>query len=381
MDSLDLTFDLIFKRDGGIFRTDDHYIKNSTFEDGKRLINSIRSADPRTPPVYINLINNTSLNAVATKYKGQYFIGINAGVISLVESMFLRMLANPNILSDYGNPNKETAPEKIENAQFTCFRHYYDVVGFNEKNHPVPKDVTRYQLAMLLSCFVIRFLTSHEYGHILCGHVGYGDSLFESFAMREYFNSNSPDKKIRPLISQSLEVCADLYAFSTGINNILLALEEKKAGIKNGSEIFFNGIENSLKIWLFGIFTFWRLFGMYGFNTNSLKDYSHPPEQVRSLFYFRWLEPQLITKNSIISSNAAADIVDKVVRDVEMAFAEISKIEYNTKFIDSVNDNMEVIQHVLLIMENWDEARALTLPFAHIDLPPALNLKSITKTN
>jgi len=369
-----MLFDQAFKSKGGIYKTDNHFLKGSLLEDCRNVVKAIRAADPRTPDAYINLINNSQLNAAVTKYKGKYLIGINVGVIFLIEATFLRMMSNPNILPEFGDISKEITPEKIYNAQFTCFEHYRNVIEIDRKKIPIPKDINRYQLGMLLSCFVTRFLVAHEYGHILCGHVGYGDSLFESFSLTEYFNTSPIGNKLHPLTSQPLEMCADLYAFNVGINNILLALKEKKAGIKNGAEIFFNGLENSLKLWLFSIYSFCRLFGMYSFEINLLKDYSHPPAPVRSMFYFRWLEAQLITKKSALASIIVQNIVDDVIDSVEKAFAEISEQEYNLSFLNSAS-KLEIVEHELLIMENWGNARALTIPFAYIDLPPALEIR------
>lgn len=371
-----MLFGKAFKSKGGIYKSDNYFLRGSLLEDCRNTIQAIRLADSRTPDVYINLINNPQINAVVTKYKGKDLIGINVGAIFLIEATFLRMMSNPSILPKFGDISKEIASEKIHNAQFISFEHYRDVVEIGRKNIPIPKDITRYRLGMLLSCFVTRFLVAHEYGHILCGHIGYLDSLFESFSMTEYFNSSPAGSKLKPLTSQALEMCADLYAFNVGINNILLALKENEARIKNGTEIFFNGLENSLKLWLFAIYSYLRLFGMCSFEIDLLKNYSHPPQAVRSLFYFKWLELQLITKKSTLPSQTVQNIIDEVVDSVENAFAEISEQEYNLSFLNSAF-KLEIFEHELLIMENWHNARSLTIPFAYIDLPPAIERRNL----
>jgi len=368
-----MLFDKAFKSRGGIYKSDDNFFKGSLLEDCRNLIHGIRVADSRTPNVYINLINNPEINAVVKRYKGKDFIGIYAGAIFLIEATFLRMMSNPNILPEFGDVSREIAPEKIYNAQFTSFDHYNNIVEIDRKNIPIPKDINRYRLGMLLSCFVTRFLVAHEYGHILCGHIGYGDSLFESFSMTEYFNSYPAGSRLEPLTSQALELCADLYAFNVGINNILLALKERDAGIINGTQPFFNGLENSLKLWLFAIYSYMRLFGMCSFKIDSLKEYLHPPQAVRSLLYFKWLEPQLITKKSPLPTQSVQNIIDEAIDSVERAFAEISEQEYNQSFLNSALES-DVMQHVLLIFENWDNARRLTVPYTYIDIPPELNI-------
>jgi hypothetical protein len=371
MENSEILFDNVFKSRGGLCKSDVFPQKNSLLEDSKNVIERIKQVDSRVPNVYLNLINNDSINAVVTKYKKQYFIGINVGAIYLIEAVFLRMMSNPNILPEYGNISKEIAPEKLYNAQFTSFEHYSDVVG-NDCT-AMPKDISRHKLGMLLSCFVTRFLTSHEYGHILCGHVGYGNSLFETFSMCEYFNSNSPGNKLEPLTSQALEMYADLYAYSVGINNILLALKEKESGTGNWSEAFFNGLDKSLKLWLFAIYTFQRLFGMYDFRLDMLKNYTHPPASVRSFFYFHWLEQQLKIKNMPISRERITNIINDVIDSVEKAFAEISYQNYNLSFLESAF-KLEIGDHHLLIMQSWNNVRALTEPFAYIGLPPNFDL-------
>src|SRR6185503_20752377 len=64
-----------------------------------------QKTSPKFPLVNVNYINNNNLNAVASKDKktGKYYTGIYAGTFILLNELFLRMMASPNILKHVGN--------------------------------------------------------------------------------------------------------------------------------------------------------------------------------------------------------------------------------------------------------------------------------------
>ncbi len=77
--------------------------------------------EPKFPSAITNWINNPTLNAVASKSNSDYFIGVHAGSLYLINDLFLRMMASPKVLPEIGDVTKEKPTQKIFNPQTDRF--------------------------------------------------------------------------------------------------------------------------------------------------------------------------------------------------------------------------------------------------------------------
>src|SRR2546422_709311 len=76
---------------------------NAAASNARRLLRDA-SATVRThglremPPIHFDWIENDDVNACAFGHNGKYFIGVNAGTVVYLHSLFSRMLSHPRIL-------------------------------------------------------------------------------------------------------------------------------------------------------------------------------------------------------------------------------------------------------------------------------------------
>lgn len=143
------------------------------------------------------IIRNPTVGAFALSGDSETdFIGVHFGSISLVSSIFTRLLCNPNVLPDVGNASIET----------NSGRSFYIPATEDLNNFPPcrPACAVRSFFARHLALTALGFIFSHEITHITNGHL----------ALKKV-TKNSPTE-LRPKLSsmetQALELDADIGA-------------------------------------------------------------------------------------------------------------------------------------------------------------------------
>src|ERR1700761_4088165 len=101
-DSARRDFNLIFKNNGGVFNQSMIDIESlnrlNIFKTHiQKIISYIRKHYPTLPNIYVDYINNMTLNAGAAFYKGNYYVGINIGAKMLIGDLFHAELSSPNV--------------------------------------------------------------------------------------------------------------------------------------------------------------------------------------------------------------------------------------------------------------------------------------------
>lgn len=144
------------------------------------------------------IVNDAAIGGFACVGKEDIdFIGIHFGTISLVSSIFTRMLGNPNILPDVGDASLET------NAGQSHFIPFLEDLKTFPPCRPVCK--IRSAFSKHLSLTGLDFIFGHEITHITNGHLGVINQ------------TRHPDpEKRRPALSflenQAIELDADFGA-------------------------------------------------------------------------------------------------------------------------------------------------------------------------
>ncbi|HEY9048287.1 MAG TPA: hypothetical protein VIN08_20410 [Ohtaekwangia sp.] len=363
-------FDEAFRRDGGRAKSE-----IDLFTDIRRRFSAVNTflkhSYPNLPEIHLDFIENDSLNAAATKYKGNYFIGINLGSYFLIYDMFMKMLASKSVWPKIGNNQLETDHKKILKA----YINIYDKITFRFDNQDIaiPQDKLRLEFAILCTNHAFDFLIYHEIAHILRGHVGYLASLIENnFYWRE-FDNLSQRSKLPSDVSQTLEMDADSFATNRSLNIIASNLKDTK----QVNEIFrfaFKDWSTILPIWVFSIYSLFRLFGYRQYAVEDAKKLSHPPSSIRMAL----IAGNIVT---LFELKYGKELIPSVVKDIiestkaaEDAFSEITFQEANWDIYRN-SYTKESTDYIFSITDNWNKVRPVLEEYALGNLPPLKIIK------
>lgn len=152
-----------------------------TREIAEELIASALAEHPTLLPIHFDFVRDPSVNAVAFRVGGTYFIGLTSGAMLMLHLVLQRMLASPNTFPNVGNPAAEDpnitpVPWQVANAERL----------WNQGVRPVPvRDRQRLIYSHHLADQVLMFLVGHEIAHITRGHVDFLNAAHGSSFIRE----------------------------------------------------------------------------------------------------------------------------------------------------------------------------------------------------
>jgi hypothetical protein len=360
-------FHKVFEKFGGIFDMS-YGLEEDTinfFEKIKEmalsLLKILRPRYPRLPAININFIDNLSLNACATKYQGEYFIGINTGCYLLMLDLYSKIFSSQNVLTYIGDVTLETAEKKTLNAFYsgqgiTC--------NLSLQDNATPKDPVRRFHSRAYAQFAFRFLIHHELAHIIRGHVAYLGSITQNFSWSE-----TEYKEIKELLgfafSQTFEMDADSFAINhaflianLNIQNLDENLEAKK---------LYKDFKTFYSHWSFSIYCFFKLFGFDEVDVEKAKTFTHPPAAVRMSMVLANVG-DILLKNNIKEVDEIGKQMFKSADDAEHAYSEVTFQINNPKFLaKTFRDTFSYMEE---IAGNWNNVRPVLEQFAYGDLPP-----------
>lgn len=370
MDSKQGKFHKVFEKMGGIFDTD------MLDGEAKKLYSNIRSKAyfavnmlkgdyPNLPPITIDFIINNSLNAVVTKNDDEYYIGLNTGTCMLLLDIYNKMLSTDKILPHIGDISKEITDKHSISS-------YWDGITTFDFNHfqktaILPEDEMRRTYAQYYMDLAITFLIFHECGHIIRGHVDYGQSLKQSF-WAELDSTSSPNV-IDSMTRQTLEMDAD--SFATNRSYILASTLIDAPNLDELHKMIYSDWNTFTGNFIFSVYSLLRLFGFSDIDVKKAKLYSHPPAAMRismiadniPSIFGAIFDPSLVDS---ISETAVNNIVE-----AEKAFVSITFFENEVvKYVD-IYTNPELDQYKIDILNNWSHVRPFLMPFAFGNLPKA----------
>jgi hypothetical protein len=158
-------------------------------------------------PIEFGLIKNGSFNAFATVHKGTDFVGLHLGLVFILNDLFLRIMAHPDVLPSIGKSFLEKAPpisDGVSPQVDLSKARFFDVQRI------VPNDPIRADYAAKLAFIARVFIIEHEFCHIFNGHVNWLFDRHKFIAMSEIGASLIPG--LSDLDLQTLEMDADCYA-------------------------------------------------------------------------------------------------------------------------------------------------------------------------
>lgn len=145
----------------------DEGLLSISLNEGRSAWNALRDNlyqdEAKIRPYYLDLIHAESVNAAAFLFEECDFVGITWGALHAMYWVFMRLLSNPEVRPDIGQPDVECAE-----------RARVGLLPFGELMKLEicrPKDPVRLGYASVLFNTAVHFLVGHEVGHIMHGHL------------------------------------------------------------------------------------------------------------------------------------------------------------------------------------------------------------------
>ena len=363
---LENLFNNVFKTEGGRLNRTQYptYLSVDTILAESRLtIERIKKTYPSLPNIYFDIVRDSSINAYSKYSNGKYFIGITIGALIVFQDAFYRMAASKKIFSDIGDTSKEVSSKKIPSLQAFRLSEYQK--NTLHRTLVIPKDFNRIVLGKTLFAISTEFIVAHECGHILHGHVLFGNSIKNDFLLKEVgdegFTGNIPSPI---LFWQDREIDADMIATS----QCLIHANE----FINGSSILESKPRNYYKSWqmyirLF-IFSTGTIYKILTDNARNSLCGSHPPPSIRA-YFIQADVPEILLGKKGIDNTDVASICFTAWDEVDRAFSEVSNMPLDYSDMKLVLDP-EVHQRAEDLRSYFNVFYPIIQPFSYVDLSP-----------
>ncbi|RLJ80503.1 hypothetical protein [Pedobacter alluvionis] len=349
-------FDYAFKFKGGIRKDFEVPV---VLKGAQNAIDVLRKLKPILPEANINIVNDSTFGACATKVDMKYFIGINYGTYMLLFALFCRMLGNKDILSSIGNSSNEIDQEKLFNI------HILDINLLAAITEPViPVDSTRKALAFWLANKALHTITIHEYAHIINGHCDLMLNINSNGIITENLRHNSIVSSEDMMLSQTLEFDADAYSTLKGLT--LLNMEWNQKAFVDELNSVFKSFTDMLSMWSFANYSIWKLFGVGNYDLDRLSTYSHPPPSIRQR-----LALDLISTIHL-DSNKCDEVVSACLNAALEADRSFEKLSQTVETLEGwkMNQDPRCEEHMESLRGNWKNVRPLLVTYSINGLAP-----------
>lgn len=359
MSHKEVEFNNFFKQEGGIYRGP--LVKRLQFHSmlifaGKLIEKLKKSDDAADLDIYVDVINNFSINACVGKKAEKYFIGINIGVLVLLSNMLFRMFSSNSILTEIGDVSKEKETKKIHDAQINNIQKLLD--DFNEDM--TPKDETRLAASSFFFKSIIEFLMFHEYAHIISGHVNYHNSTkgtCKLFEIQPDYHNSSYD----PVIQQTIELLADDFAIF-GCLRFLHHTQLGEMPINPLLKSYFNDWRLTLQFWYLPIYTFFRLFGHLN-QPHLLKTGCHPIPAMRSYLALESINHFLDSYFNVPDHEEVSLSCIESAFKIEDAFNEVSEQGKDLRPLQYILTDV-VSSYAKMLLDKKDDVNSLVKKYS-----------------
>ena len=249
----------------------------AVYELAQTLISRANRVHPCLPSIHFDFINSNAINGIACKSNGEYFIGITGGTVTLLQLMVHRMLADPTLFTDVGDPTKEEADLPYI-KEFAPNALELSKAGTKVS---IPRDKVRWSYSCNLINWAAIFLVGHEIAHISCGHVDYLASNIGTPYLAEL--GWGAANAIKPMERQAMEGQADQYSFA-GLLGI--AFEKSSTNSRASTRAQLADLFRRVFDYSFSANLLFRLFGDERFVGRNLASDSYPPIGLRRRFIY-----------------------------------------------------------------------------------------------
>lgn len=316
--------------------------------------NSINSKN-NTKGLDFAYVEDENINALVyfDSSTGYDYMRINTGAIIEIFAYFKSAFCNKNVFSSNGDILKEN--ENVVQGKFETSS--YSILYTGE-----PQSDERRLLSDYASLFTLRFIFTHELGHLLNGHSYYLTSFYatkniEMRGKKFFSNFNKNFRENYGLDRRTLEMDADAFATTTGMDNVIMLY---KNADKN--QILFKSLKKQIevfKLWAFGIHSLFLLFEGMGSTTYDKEGWYLPNEARITLVMSSALSVlESYIKNKILICDD--ELKDEIIKEISSGINEAENY-YNFRFGTNFNfanqamSNPKYNHYANEVLNHWDK--------------------------
>jgi hypothetical protein len=290
------------------------------------------------------------------------------------------MLCHPGVLVEFGDLSLEKAKKILLHDDYRKNRHLWDADSLSlapDHDELTPACPERLYTAKRLTQHAISQIILHEMGHVLHGHRGlcsaHGWLNWDDLVVDE------PPVKIDflgPEHRQALELDADAYSINEFFTQLVNIHFSDKPGIVMQTMQFSDFVKD-FKLWLFSMYSLFRLNGNRDFFSKVPEVAAHPPAAIRSIWC--WGTLNLILKNhpqfnDLFVQQQINQLISsalELIGEVELAFQLISKEPSHVTWFEGPLFSAKYgEEYQERLRKPMDELSPLLVEYAYADVVP-----------
>lgn len=320
----------------------------------KKAINAKSNTNKKynTKGLKFTYIQDDTLNACVWIEDDYDNMCINTGTLVILYSLFYTAFSDRSMFPNIGKVDNES-----NNLVKGCFDSSKIQLLFTDQ----PKDEDRLTIANLTAMFACNYIYAHELGHLLNGHgyllkTLYGNNRMEMILKNIMGTFSNTKKEEYSLDRRTLEMDADSFAATFGINNIIGLYQERE---KN--KIYFDLLESPFQIfelWTFAVHNIFMIFEL-ACPSRYKKTDTYLPNEAREIL-------NLLSADKTIDSMIERGYFKctdwekseikkhffKGIKEAEKFFNNLFGKKYN--FIEEGLKKPEYNEYVNEVLNNWD---------------------------
>jgi hypothetical protein len=271
------------------------------------------------------------------RYK--YFIGIHGGLLTIVNFVVNRMLADPRTFPNIGEPKGEWENLPLF-SKLTPKATECNLVPVR------PQDRRRELYAAHLSHLVFDFIVAHEVTHIGHGHVGYTDAECGlPFVRERRWLEGTPEGNLESL---SMEMDADFKAAELAVLNVRRLVAMRDQLPKEWAELYSDPARAIFDV-AAAINIQSRMFGDTRLSLKGMATEDHPPDSWRQLMVLNVMGNYA---EQIWGEEVGAAVMASINRAITEVEVAIERLTGRHQQVQGMHD----VWHG----EGWDYAAAVT---------------------
>lgn len=284
------------------------------------------------------------------------FVGVSYGSSYVLGNLYGRLLAHPDVFSDFGDAQNESAlNETFDFIPSSTDNFAFDLI--------LPKCPLRSKLAITFKNLAHDFLFFHELTHLRNGHLEFVNEKFGHKSTSSTLEALGELTGKDGMIFQTLEIDADCGAISTLLNTWIEAMATKHESSDESPhglatrEYAYGNIESLIFNLNYVLYLLFRFLGDGPWMSEIQENWLHPFPQIRAVSVGNIIIANLEKKNLGLDPKDIAKIITSSTFKAEQDLALITNTKPNYTLLTSVIRNPDQNLYLESFERNWSAIR------------------------